>query len=164
MTHGQLVRHACAWLRRTERCCIVMREASHLGLSEIPDAIGWRSVWRGMHGDTVCTVVETKVSRSDVVANRRKPPQTLGRHRYLLTLEGLASASDLPEGWGLLIWKGSRAKRVIKAGWNWSRDERHEQVLLVAEMRRLGGMLTTARRVAERKNGLVEVDYAEETQ
>jgi hypothetical protein len=46
MTHEQLVRHACSWLRRTERCCIVLREASHLGLSEIPDAIGWRSTTR----------------------------------------------------------------------------------------------------------------------
>jgi len=167
MTHDQLVRHACAWLRRTERCCIVMREASHSGLAEIPDAIGWKSIWHGTGVgtvvDTICTVVEAKVSRADVIANRRKPPQTLGRYRYLMTLEGLASADDLPDGWGLLIWAGSRAKRVVRAGWNWSRDERHEQVLLVAEMRRIGGVLTIARRVAERRNGLVEIDYSEES-
>lgn len=164
MTHAQLVRKACSWLRKTERCCVVMREASHLGLKEIPDAIGWRPVWVDNrdwrdHVDTVCTVVECKISRSDVLSNRRKPPQTLGRHRYLLTIPGIASESDLPDGWGLLILQdGGFIRRVARAGWNWSRNERHEQVLLVAELRRKAGGGYT-----NRKNGLVMTEDDDET-
>ena len=74
----------------------------------------------------------------------------MGQHRYLLTVPGVASASDLPDGWGLLLFNGTRIKRAVSAGWNWHRDERNEQVLLVAELRRMAGGKSPTR-----TNGLV---------
>lgn len=53
-------------------------------------------------------LIECKASRSDFLADRKKPfrqnPQLgIGRMRYYLVNEGVATQEDMPEGWQLLI-------------------------------------------------------------
>lgn len=65
-THDQLVARGAVWLQSNRRCEPVLH-----GLSsgpEIPDAIGWSSVWK--HRGSI--VLEVKVSRSDFIRDGRK--------------------------------------------------------------------------------------------
>ena len=53
-------------------------------------------------------LIECKASRSDFLADKKKPfrqnPQLgIGRMRYYLVNEGVATQEDMPEGWQLLI-------------------------------------------------------------
>lgn len=53
-------------------------------------------------------LIECKASRSDFLADKRKPfrqdpLQGVGRRRYYLVNEGVAKQEEMPEGWQLLI-------------------------------------------------------------
>ena len=53
-------------------------------------------------------VIECKASRSDFLADKRKPFRQnpylgIGRMRYYLVNEGVATQNDMPDGWQLLI-------------------------------------------------------------
>jgi len=106
--HRSLTALAVKWLRRPNSagghgCQIAMSEGWAGWGGEIPDAIGFRAT--GNMDGTV--VVEVKVSRSDFLADARKPHRVdpargVGRWRYYLCPEGLIDPAELPDRWGLL--------------------------------------------------------------
>ena len=109
MTHGDLVQVAARWLRNTRKCGVVLVER---GTWEIPDAIGW-----GPHPAT-CVLVEVKVSRSDFLADAKKPhrihPGALGRERWYLAPSGLLHPEDIQKPWGLLAWTGKVCRVLVR--------------------------------------------------
>lgn len=103
-THAELVERAEAYLW-SAGCGLVLREFGTLYTSEIPDVIGWRA--------TISMVIECKASRSDFLADARKPfratPEAgMGNWRFYLTPPYLVQPQELPAGWGLLEVRGRR--------------------------------------------------------
>lgn len=135
MTHEKLVRKAVWWLR-SYGCGVVLSEQS-CASGETPDAIGWK---RACHS----VVVECKASRADFFADRdkafrRKPEKGMGCERFYLASAGMLTATDLPEGWGLLELSGREiAMRVPSAKrLRSSAGFRYEMNLLLASLRRV---------------------------
>ena len=111
MTHDELVQRAAKWLRNSAKvpyhhnpdkrqdahCRTVLTE--QCGGSEIPDAIGW------FHGSG-SILIECKASRSDFLADRKKPHRrygfSLGDYRYYMSPRNLLKKEEIPDGWGLL--------------------------------------------------------------
>lgn len=107
MTHGELVKRAARWLKKTVGCGVVFVE--HAAGREFPDALGYRN--------TASYLVECKVSRSDFLADLKKPTRASyekrpALHCWYLTPPDLLWARTaerepvlfraLPDGWGLL--------------------------------------------------------------
>lgn len=120
LTHGELNSIAAKWLKRPlsnngPGCQVALTEVGGLFGGERADAFGYR--W-GYDGGSV--VVESKVSRSDFLADRAKPHRNgtspgMGTYRYYICPEGLIDIPDLPHGWGLL-WVNQRGHVKLKAG------------------------------------------------
>lgn len=150
MTHAELVARGSAWLRR-QGCATVLSEFC-ANTKEHPDCIGWRS-------DT-SILIECKASRADFLADKAKSFRIeggMGDFRLYLAPPGIIAPADLPEGWGLLIAKGSRIevasdlprayvveswggkKRKCLAWWPkpFEGDKRTESILLLSALRRL---------------------------
>lgn len=135
MTHQKLVGKAIAWLR-SYGCGIVLSEQSCAG-GETPDAIGWK---RSCHS----VVVECKISRADLLADRDKPFRTrpelgMGCERFYLAPESLIATEELPNGWGLLEVRGRAIEVVQPAAKNLrsTKGFRREMNLLLASLRRV---------------------------
>ncbi|HVO81142.1 MAG TPA: hypothetical protein VMT28_10445 [Terriglobales bacterium] len=135
MTHGQLVEHAVAWLRRY-RCGVVLSEQA-CASGEMPDAIGWK---RACHS----VLVECKISRADFLADREKPwrrkPETgVGCERFYLAPKGMIRVEELPSGWGLLEHHNRKVEMVQRSARNLRTDVgfRYEMNLLLASLRRV---------------------------
>lgn len=106
-THKELCDLAVKWLKRSPSnnghgCNIAVSEvkADHSG--EIPDAIGFK-----MSCPRSSVLVEVKTSRSDFLADKKKPHRQqehlgMGTYRYFMCPDGLISPEELPEKWGLL--------------------------------------------------------------
>lgn len=120
-THAELCKKAVGWLRRSHSaggcgCPNAYSEVqSGSNGGEIVDAIGVKTA-----EGTETIVVEVKVSRSDFLADRRKPfridPSSgMGNYRYYLCPEGLITEDDLPPKWGL-IHIGDRGKATVVCG------------------------------------------------
>lgn len=99
--HAELCQAGWAWLMGSQRHLVAAIEvgAHGGGATEIADVWGW--------SPNGSTLIEVKVSRSDFLADKKKPHRLLsnngmGRHRYFLTPKGLISPDELPDGWGLL--------------------------------------------------------------
>lgn len=144
MTHKDLVSIAERWLIGTRRCGAVITELMTAGI-ETPDVIGFR--------DGTSTLVECKVSRSDFLADakkpfRRHPWKGMGTYRFYLCPSGVITKDDLPEKWGL-IWVNEKGKASMQVGpkgniWSCQHDfifkekNKHaEQAILVSALRRL---------------------------
>jgi hypothetical protein len=107
-SHKALCDLAVNWLQRPYSrggpgCSIAISEAPSGWVGEIPDAFGVRAA--GHQDGTV--VVEVKTSRSDFLADKRKPHRSgdvlgLGRWRYYMCPQNLIKPEELPEKWGLL--------------------------------------------------------------
>lgn len=120
MTHNYLSNVACSWLKRPmsskgPACQIAMVEVGGLYGGERADAWGYR--W-GYNGGSV--LVEVKVSRSDFLADAKKPHRNgevlgMGTYRYYMCPEGIITLDDLPHGWGLL-WVNNRSHVKLLAG------------------------------------------------
>lgn len=120
LTHGEINSIAAKWLKRPlsnngPGCQVALTEVGGLFGGERADAFGYR--W-GYDGGSV--VVESKVSRSDFLADRAKPHRNgtspgMGTYRYYICPEGLINIPDLPHGWGLL-WVNQRGHVKLKAG------------------------------------------------
>lgn len=120
MTHDDLSALACRWLKRAHSangpgCKIALTEVGGLWGGERADAWGYR--W-GFDGGSV--LVEVKVSRSDFLADAKKPHRNgekigMGLYRYYLCPEGIIQPEELPEGWGLL-WVNKRGHIKAIAG------------------------------------------------
>ncbi len=135
MTHAELVALAAAWLRGKH--AVVITELTH-GAGEEPDAIGFKGF-----GDS--TLVECKASRSDFRADgkkwfRQNPALGMGKWRYMLAPEGVISADELPERWGLLKPCG-RGLRVVKRATPFDFYGRAWEIqMLVSALRREDGV------------------------
>jgi len=69
LTHKELCERAASWLRSNRRCDPVLTKVGSAG--EIPDAIGWSSMFR--HRGSI--VVECKTSRIDFLNDKKKYTQ-----------------------------------------------------------------------------------------
>lgn len=110
MTHDKLVIRAERWLK-TMGCGVVFNDNFRTGniTGEQPDAIGWR--------DGLSLLVECKASRSDFLADKKKPfrlapTMGMGDWRFFMCPPGLIQADELPEGWGLLY---AHPRKIEKA-------------------------------------------------
>lgn len=119
-THAELCSLAVKWLKRSPSaggpgCQLAISECRSGWNGEIPDAIGFLAGFI----DCISVVVEAKTSRSDFLADRKKPHrapgQGIGAYRYMMCPEGMIGVDELPEGWGLL-WVNSRGHIKPKAG------------------------------------------------
>lgn len=98
--HQRLVEAGRRWLIR-QGFAVVAAEITVAGTAEQPDVIGFRS--------SCSVVVEAKASRSDFLADRRKPHRSaggLGVYRFYLCMPGMIDVDDLPARWGLLLVQG----------------------------------------------------------
>ena len=119
-SHSELNEIAAKWLKRPQSnngpgCQVALTEVGGLYGGERADAFGYR--W-GFDGGSI--VIESKVSRSDFLADRAKPHRNgetagMGTYRYYICPEGLIDIDDLPHAWGLL-WVNKRGHIKIKAG------------------------------------------------
>ena len=135
VTHAKLVSMAVRWLR-LYRCGVVLSEQACVS-GEMPDAIGWKKACHSV-------LVESKVSRSDFLADRDKPfrqkPETgVGCERYYLAPRGLIRSEELPSGWGLLEICGREIERVKTSAKNLRSAVgfQNEMNLLLASLRRV---------------------------
>lgn len=118
-THKSLCDLAVVWLKRPNSarghgCNVAVSECPSGWVGEIPDAIGFRTGYHNVES----VLVEVKVTRSDFLADKRKPHRLeggLGTFRYYLCPEGLIQVADLPPGWGLL-WVNKRGHIKPMAG------------------------------------------------
>lgn len=131
-THKQLVNAARKWL--TRRHPVVVTELA-CG-SENADALGF-------YGNGATTLVECKASVADFRADSKKffranPEMGMGTERYYLTPVGLINESDLPEGWGLLVWDGRRVRAIKDSTYFEHRSHEREARTLISLIRRIG--------------------------
>lgn len=104
--HEFLCEKGVSWLKRNGFGVAAMNISSH-GSRERVDCIGFRQQCSAM--------IEVKVSRSDFLADKKKPERQsggVGVYRFYLTPQGLLSVDDLPSGWGLLEYTGRTVKMV----------------------------------------------------
>ena len=94
------------------KCGVVLVEFSCYAY-EIPDAIGWKRA--GLHS----ILVECKASRADFLRDQKKWHRranlSVGCQRFYMAPPGLIRPEDLTDNWGLVEWKGGKArvKRVV---------------------------------------------------
>lgn len=108
-THQDLVDKAVKWLKKPHGqggtgCHVAVSEFPTGYTGEIPDAIGFRSHTEHLGGSVVC---EVKVSRSDFLADAKKPHRNgevlgVGQHRFYVAPQGLIKPDELPKDWGLV--------------------------------------------------------------
>ncbi|MDD2765271.1 MAG: hypothetical protein PHE83_15005 [Opitutaceae bacterium] len=134
-THAFLVEKARCWLSSPTGggCPVVVTELATSG--EEPDAIGWRGGWS--------IIVECKSSREDFRRDaqkhfRRSSDRGIGGQRYLLVPVGLIEASEIPEGWGLLVLSGRTVQLVKKPPLHEAINWRHVMEILSSTLRRVG--------------------------
>ncbi len=113
ITHSQLVKDAAHWLRCAKNCNPVFTEKGSANIGEMPDAIGFTA--------KSSIVVECKVSKSDLYADRKKPHRTeggMGNCRYyLLTRELYEECKDFDfRGWGVVITERGQVCQVRGKG------------------------------------------------
>lgn len=172
-THADLCALAVKWLKRNNSaggpgCAVALSECRSGYLGEIPDAIGYRA--SGHHDGTY--VVEVKVSRSDFLADARKPHRIsggLGNWRHFMAPEGLIRVDELPSGWGLLeVNSRGHVKRLAGvaahfhlgydelerayAQWRQDADHAREQWLLVRAVANAGDPMEALARLREANN------------
>lgn len=95
MTHNEAVEIAYRWILKNGGMTIAFKELKSLA-SEIPDVIGFNG-WESM-------VIECKVSRSDFLADKKKPHRSkgMGVWRLYCCPKGMIKKEELPEKWGLI--------------------------------------------------------------
>ncbi|AWA97915.1 TPA: hypothetical protein ACK21Z_005339 [Vibrio harveyi] len=108
-THQELVDKAVKWLKKPHGqggtgCHVAVSEFPTGYTGEIPDAIGFRAHTEYLGGSVVC---EVKVSRSDFLADAKKPHRNgevlgVGQHRFYVAPQGLIKPDELPQDWGLV--------------------------------------------------------------
>ena len=106
--HSRLVALGAKWLC-TRGFPVVATELRSHGSREQPDVVGFRS--------TCSCVIECKTSRSDFIADRKKPERSgaraIGTYRLYLAQTGLISLKDVPAGWGILSEVDGEISQVL---------------------------------------------------
>lgn len=131
-THDELVEHAARFLRRKH--VLVLTEIVG-GCGEEADAIGWNS--SGM-----ATLIECKATRSDFLSDKKKwfrhsSRSGMAAFRYYLTNEGVIDVKELPENWGLIVFKNKRFRTFRKAKFQLY-NANHEIQKILSAVRRIG--------------------------
>lgn len=160
---------AVTWLKRPAGrggpgCTIALAETGNCVSGEIPDAIGWHPR-HGTHAFSV--VVEVKVSRSDFLADAKKPHRKdgatgMGNYRYFLAPQGVIQLEEVPKGWGL-IEVNPRGHFKVRAGhvqlryqdedvWRWACNEQAEISTLALCLNRVGDPQVLQERLREQSN------------
>lgn len=102
--HELLCEKGVTWLKRNG-FQVTAANVWTAGSRERVDCIGFRQQ---------CSVlIEAKVSRSDFLADKKKPERQsggVGTYRFYLTPAGLLTVDDLPGRWGLLEFSGRSIK------------------------------------------------------
>jgi hypothetical protein len=127
MTHEFLVQRAAHYLRKSLGCCVVIDRPMGATVTEHPDAIGFMAGGRSY-------LIECKASRSDFLADRKKPHrilQGMGQKRWFLAPPGLIQLVEVPDGWGLLECHAKTIREVKKAPWRTHIACREEKALLI---------------------------------
>lgn len=158
-THSELCDVAVRWLKRScsqggHGCHVAFSEVKSGWSGEIPDAIGFRRMGYGERDGSV--LVEVKTSRSDFLADKKKPHRAtggVGKFRYFMAPTGLIKVEELPEKWGLIevnsrghckVLAGPAVKAWMLydneylAGYLFDYDHDREQFMLVRMLNRLG--------------------------
>jgi len=111
--HDSLVRLGARWLRKNG-FGVVATELDAAGCRERPDVIGFRS--------SCSAIIEVKVSRSDFMADSRKPERNgapgVGVYRFYLAPVNVIGIDELPPRWGLLHEQNGRVVEVLRPGGN----------------------------------------------
>lgn len=133
VSHENLRVAAVRWLTRTRKCSVVLSELTSAAF-ETPDAIGWKS--------GISCLVECKTSRSDFLANARKPcilgERAVGEFRYFLCIPELITLSDLTDSnYGLLWLKEDGRIRLIKEAVFCGTNHHAEILMLTSALRRV---------------------------
>jgi hypothetical protein len=106
MTHDDLVKLGHRYVKKLG-FPVVASELRTIGSREQADVIGFR---------LNCSIlIEAKCSRSDFLADARKPERKLGGlgvYRFFLCPTGLIQISDLPPRWGLLWVDEGKVKMI----------------------------------------------------
>ncbi|ENI4488022.1 hypothetical protein ABXZ88_003906 [Vibrio fluvialis] len=103
--------HAIRWMKK-QGFSVVASNIRAAQSREIIDAIGFR--------DLCSILIESKVSRSDFLADRKKPERQkgakgLGTYRFYICPVGLIDPQEvLPLGWGLLYSDGKKVVEEFK--------------------------------------------------
>ncbi len=116
-THHELCLLAAEWLFKKgskgswHRCQYVAVEVNTVS-SIICDVLGW--------GGTNGVQIECKVSRSDFLADRRKPHRQnpsidMGAYRYYCCPQGIIKPKDIPAHWGLLYEVNGEIRLIVEA-------------------------------------------------
>lgn len=116
------------------RCQYVVVEFTSL-CNEQPDVYGYR-------GGSHTVLIEVKVSRSDFLADRKKPHrkegQGIGSSRYYLCPTGLIRIDELPSKWGLMYCDEAGKITVVKESEHFDqRDFMDEMAVMYSIIRRL---------------------------
>jgi hypothetical protein len=138
-THSELVARVLRWLKVTKKFPVVLGEIGTDGY-ECPDVIGWTS-WPGESW-----VIECKISRSDFLADRKKPfrlhpEKAFGSFRVFATPPGLIKVDELPPKFGLIEVRQKSVKVLRK-------PQRHEMPVWV-HMREKRLLMSAVRRATE---------------
>ena len=112
MNHKDLVEHAKFWLQTNKKCNPVFTEKGCGSFSEMPDVLGFTA--------QKTIVMECKTSRSDLMADKKKPFREsggLGNFRYyFMPKELYEQCKDYDfNGWGIvtiLKEKGIKVRQV----------------------------------------------------
>ena len=106
--HQQLVTLGARWQKR-QGFSVVATEIAVVGIGEQADIIGFRS--------TCSLLIEAKATRSDFLADAKKPHRTsggLGVYRFYIAPVGVIEVADLPPRWGLLHAVGNKVIEVLR--------------------------------------------------
>lgn len=106
--HDELANLGAKWLKH-QGFSVVATDLTVLGVAEQADAIGFRS--------QCSAVIESKVSRTDFMADGKKPHRAaggLGLYRFYICPVGLIQPEELPAKWGLLYADGKKIVEVIR--------------------------------------------------
>lgn len=109
ITHADLVIRAEKWLRAANFKVAFREFHARTSTGEKPDAIGW--------GHGVSVMIECKATRTDFLADKRKPfrrdpSKGMGDFRIYLCPTGLIRPYEIPEGWGLLYASAKQIRRI----------------------------------------------------
>lgn len=94
-THKNIVDIAYKWILKNGRIGVAFKELKSID-NQIPDVIGfdgWQSI-----------LIECKVSRSDFLADKKKPHHDngMGNWRFYCCPKDIIKVSELPKSWGLI--------------------------------------------------------------
>lgn len=167
-THKQLCDLAVNWLKRANSrsgpgCQVAFSESKGHWEGEVPDAIGFRAA---VYKES-SVVVEVKVSRSDFLADKKKPHRIdpakgMGLYRYFMAPKGIIKPEELPAGWGLIEVSAKGALKVICGHvllkykevdtWAQTRAIEREWTLLVRMLNRVGDVEKAQNHLKEANN------------